>query len=135
MFTPFYEEIHNSSNIFIPFFTFLETRLAPTITSLTSTTSAFSVFWSPPNSDSDLVTEYEVMWRTTGSSEQSSGRLNKSENKHNVSYGLMSGQLYKVKVISHGILTNPADSFVVPSVDYQVRLGMKYDTRNITCIY
>lgn len=100
---------------------YAKSRLAPTITGITSTTSSFSVFWNPPNIDSELVTEYEVQWKVTGSG-QSSGRLNNSVNSLNVSSGLMSGQLYTVNVISHGILTNPAKPFVVTSDDFQVRL-------------
>lgn len=114
-------------------FTFLESRLAPTITGITSTTSSFSVFWNPPNADSELVTEYEVKWKVTGIGE-SSGRLNNSVNSLNVSSGLMSGQLYTVNVISHGNLTNPAKLFVVTSDDFQVRLGKIYDTITITRI-
>lgn len=113
-------------------FTFLESRLAPTITGITSTTSSFSVFWNPPNTDSELVTEYEVKWKVTGSFGQSSGRVNNSVNSLTVSSGLMSGQLYTVNVISHGDLTNPAKAFVVTSDDFQVRLGKKYDTIAIT---
>lgn len=116
------------------FFTFLESRLAPTISGITSTTSSFFVFWNPPNIDSELVTEYEVKWKVTGSSDQSSGRFNKSVNSLNVSSGLMSGQLYTVNVISHGDLTNPAGAFVVTSNDSQVRLGKVYDTITITRI-
>lgn len=141
MFIPFYEEIHNSvfrteklfNNYWIFFFTFLESRLAPTITGITSTTSSFSVFWNPPNIDSELVTEYEVQWKVTGLG-QSSGRLNNSVNSLNVSSGLMSGKLYTVNVISHGNLTNPAKPFVVTSDDFQVRLGKIYDTITITRI-
>nr|XP_034332445.1 receptor-type tyrosine-protein phosphatase eta isoform X3 [Crassostrea gigas] len=101
---------------------YAKSRLAPTITSITSTTSSFSVFWNPPNIDSELVTEYEVKWKVPGSSDQSSGQVNKTVNSLTVSSGLMSGQLYTVNVISHGILTNPAEAFVVTSDVFQVRL-------------
>ncbi|XP_052712082.1 receptor-type tyrosine-protein phosphatase eta-like isoform X2 [Crassostrea angulata] len=104
---------------------YAKSRLAPTITSITSTTSSFSVFWNPPNIDSELVTEYEVKWKVPGSSDESSGRVNKTVNSLTVSSGLMSGQLYTVYVISHGDLTNPAKVFVVTSNDSQVRLDSR----------
>lgn len=75
-----------------------------------------------------------MKWKVTDSIEHSSGRLNKSVNSHTESSGLMSGQLYIVKVISHGDLTNPAEGFAVTSNDSLVRLSMKYDTITITRI-
>lgn len=108
-------------------FTFiLEKRLIPTNIYINSTTSSFLVFWSPPNTDSELVSEFEVKWRVTGTAGQTSDRLSKSENKYTVSNGLISGQLYIVNVISHVSLTNPPTQLPVTSPDTKVRTGMKY---------
>lgn len=113
-------------------FTLLEKRLEPINIYLNSTTSSFVVFWSPPNTDSELVSEYEVIWRVLGTAGQTSGRLSKSENTYNVSNGLISGQLYIVNVISHVSLTSPTKQIPVVSPDTTVRTSMKFDITAFT---
>lgn len=113
-------------------FTLLEKRLVPTNIYLNSKTSSFFVFWSPPNTDSELVSEYEVKWRAFGTAVQTSGRLSKSENIYNVTNGLISGQLYKVNVISHVSLTSPTKQIPVSSPDTTVRTGMTFDITAFT---
>lgn len=113
-------------------FYLLEKRLVPTNIYLKSTTSSFFVSWSPPNTDSELVSEYEVNWRVLSTAAQTSGRLSKSKNNYNVTNGLISGQLYIVNVISHVSLTSPTEQIPVTSSDTTVRTGMKFDITAFT---
>lgn len=106
-----------------------EAGLSPTNIFLNSTTNMFFVSWSNPTSDYELFSGYEVTWRFLGSSFNSSGPLVKNVNQYNVSSGLISGQLYTVTVMSKVTLTNPAGSFVQPSPDTPVRLGIKHDIK------
>lgn len=104
----------------------LETRLAPTITNITSTTSKILVYWSHPSSYYDLLSNYEVTWKANGSSGGSSGLLERTIKEYTVSRHLMAGQLYIVNVITYAYRTNPATNIVVKSSDASVRLGMIY---------
>lgn len=106
-----------------------EAGLAPTAIFLDSTTNMFFVSWNNPSFHYELVSGYEVTWRFSGSSFNSSGPLEKNVTQYNVSSGLMSGQLYTVTVISKVTLTNPAGSFVQGSNDTPVRLGIKNDIK------
>lgn len=128
----FFLSIYQKSSWINEYFTLLEKRLVPTNIYLNSTISSFFVFWSPPNTDFELVSEYEVNWRAFGTAVQTSGRLSKSENTYNVSNGLISGQLYKVNVISHVSLTSPTKQIPVTSPDTTVRTGMKFDITAFT---
>lgn len=107
------------------FFLLSETGLAPTAIFLNSTSNMFFVSWNNPTTHYDLVSGYEVTWRFSGSSLNSSGPLERNVNQYTVSSGLMSGQLYEVAVISKVTLTNPAGSTVVASPYTTVRTGKK----------
>lgn len=109
-----------------------ETGLAPSVIFLNSTTSWFSVFWSNPTPDFELVSGYEVKWRVASSSADSSGLLSRTKNQYTSPSNLTSGQLYLVNVISHVTLTDPADDIVVTSVDRTVRTGMTCDVTTFT---
>lgn len=104
-----------------------ETGLAPSVILLTSTTSWFSVFWSNPTTDFELVFAYEVTWRVASSSAGSSGQLSRTKNQYTSPSNLTSGQLYLVNVISYADLTKPTQSIVVTSGDRTVRTGMTCD--------
>ncbi|XP_052711656.1 phosphatidylinositol phosphatase PTPRQ-like isoform X3 [Crassostrea angulata] len=103
-----------------------KTRLAPTITNITSTTSKILVYWSHPSSYYDLLSNYEVTWKANGSSGGSSGLLEKTVKQYTVSSHLMAGQLYIVNVITHAYRTNPATNIVVNSSDATIRLVPQY---------
>lgn len=109
-----------------------ETGLAPIDIFLNSTTSWFSVFWSNPTTDFELVSKYEVTWRVTSASADSSGLLNRTINQYTAPSNLTPGQLYIVNVISHVVLTDPADDIVVTSDDRTMRTGMTYDVTTFT---
>lgn len=113
-------------------FTLLGKRLEPTNIYLNCTTSSFFISWSPPNTDSELVSEYEVNWRVLGTAGQTSGRLSKSKSKYSVSNGLISGQLYIVNVVSHVSLTSPTKQIPVVAPDTTVRTSMKFDITAFT---
>lgn len=115
----------NKINVF--FFILLETGLAPTTIFLNSTTSGFSVFWNNPSTHFNLVSDYKVSWRVSGSSSSMSGSLGTAVNQYTVSSGLMSGQLYIVNIISYATLSDPTMDIVVNTNDHTVRLGMNYD--------
>lgn len=109
------------------FIILLETGLAPTTIFLNSTTSGFSVFWNNPSTHFNLVSDYKVSWRVSGSSSSMSGSLGTAVNQYTVSSGLMSGQLYIVNIISYATLSDPTMDIVVNTNDHTVRLGMNYD--------
>lgn len=109
-----------------------ETGLAPIDIFLNSTTSWFSVFWSNPTTDFELVSKYEVTWRVTSASADSSGLLSRTINQYTAPSNLTPGQLYIVNVISHVVLTDPADDIVVTSDDRTMRTGMTYDVTTFT---
>lgn len=109
-----------------------ETGLAPSVIFLNSTTSWFSVFWSNPTPDFELVSGYEVKWRVASSSAISSGLLSRTKNQYTSPSNLTSGQLYLVNVISHVTLTDPAGGIVVSSGDRTVRTGMTCDVTTFT---
>lgn len=100
--------------------------MAPIIIHLNSTTATLSVFWSPPTTDSELVSTYEVTWKVKGASIGPSAHLDNSKSRYTVPSGLMSGQIYIVNVISHVNLTNPEQTIVVTSAESEERLSMKY---------
>lgn len=102
---------------------FSDTVLAPNITKLTSTTSKISVYWSHPNTQYDLVSNYEVTWKVNGSSVETSGLLERTVKEYTVSRYLIAGQLYIVNVICHTDRSNPA----VSSDDASIRLSINYD--------
>lgn len=93
------------------------------------------MFWNHPTTYYDLVFEYEVKWRVTGASQESSHRLNKTMKQHTVSSDLVSGQLYTVYVISHVNFINPPGSIPVISNDTTVRLGMKFTSFELVCVF
>lgn len=105
----------------------LETRLAPTITNITSTTSKILVYWSHPSSYYDLLSNYEVTWKANGSSGGSSGLLERTIKEYTVSRYLMAGQLYIVNVICHMDRSNPSTHTAVPSDDAFIRLSINYN--------
>lgn len=93
------------------------------------------MFWNHPTTYYDIVSEYEVKWRVTGASQESSHRLNKTMKQHTVSSGLVSGQLYTVYVISHVNFINPPGSISVNSNDTKIRLGMKFNSFEIIYVF
>lgn len=106
------------------YFTLSETGLIPIITDLTSTTSSITVHWSYPSNHSELVNNYEVIWRTEETSTESTGLLDKSVKQFSISRYLMAGQLYIVNVIAHVDKTYVLARSAVHSMDATVRLGM-----------
>lgn len=106
------------------YFTLSETGLIPIITDLTSTTSSITVHWSHPSNHSELVNNYEVIWRTEETSTESTGLLDKSVKQFSISRYLMAGQLYIVNVIAHVDKTYVLARSAVHSMDATVRLGM-----------
>lgn len=120
---------------------FSDTVLAPNITKLTSTTSKISVYWSHPNTQYDLVSNYEVTWKVNGSSVETSGLLERTVKEYTVSRYLIAGQLYIVNVICHTDRSNPSSHTAVSSDDASIRLSINYDiivivtVINFTAIY
>lgn len=106
------------------YFTLSETGLIPIITDLTSTTSSITVHWSHPSNHSELVNNYEVIWRTEETSTESTGLLDKRVKQFSISSYLMAGQLYIVNVIAHVDITYVLVRSAVHSMDATVRLGM-----------
>lgn len=106
---------------------FSDTALAPNITKLTSTTSTISVYWSHPNTQYDLVSNYEVTWKVNGSSVETSGLLERTVKEYTVSRYLIAGQLYIVNVICHTDRSNPSAHTAVPSDGAFIRLSKNYD--------
>lgn len=117
------------------FFLFLDTELAPIITGIVSTTSTFTVFWNHPTSYYNLISEYEVKWKVSGTLQEASHSVNKTLKQHTVSSGLVSGQLYTVYVISHVNFLNPQGSISVNSNDTTIRLGMKFTSFELVYVF
>ncbi|XP_062597496.1 uncharacterized protein LOC134258912 [Saccostrea cucullata] len=97
------------------------TRLTPYISVINSTTSQFSVFWSHPSVDYDLVISYKVSWRQNGGS-TSEQTVDRGKNSIIVNSGLMSGQLYIFTVSAVVRLTDPEETITIQSQEEKVRL-------------
>lgn len=93
------------------------------------------MFWNHPTSYYNLISEYEVKWKVFGALQEASHSVNKTVKQHNVSSGLVSGQLYTVYVISHVNFINPQGSISVNSNDTTIRLGMKFTSFELVCVF
>ncbi|XP_062587374.1 titin-like [Saccostrea cucullata] len=97
------------------------TRLTPYISAINSSTSQFSVFWSHPSVDFDLVISYRVYWRQNGGSTSQQG-VDRGKNTTIINSGLMSGQRYIVTVSAVVRLTEPEETITIDSYEKEVRL-------------
>ncbi|XP_062583571.1 receptor-type tyrosine-protein phosphatase delta-like [Saccostrea cucullata] len=101
---------------------YLRSGLAPSISFINSTTTQFSVFWSHPSVDYDLVISYNVSWRQNGGSTSGQKTVERGKNTTTVNSDLMSGQRYIVTVSAVVRLTDPEETITIDSYEKEERL-------------